>query len=112
MRPVVCRRADQHAVVVARKTLDLHQCLTSAVRARAEIRVLDGSPVKGGDDVLRARGLKMFRAPAKVHDLLWVARCEIRGAANMSRISRAAGIAAPQCIRDAAIVDRSGVTAL
>src|SRR5437762_10171545 len=54
----------------------------------------------------------MLCAPAKVHDLLRVARCEIRGAAHMSRISRAAGIAAPQRVRDTTIVDRAGVAAL
>ena len=112
MRPVVCRRTHQHAVVVARKTLYLHQCLTSAVRARAEIRMLDLSTVKCPDDVFGTRSLKMLTAPAKIDDLLRMARREVGGAADVTRIRGAAGVAAPKGVCDAAVVDCSSIAAL
>ena len=105
------RRADQHAVVVVGEALDLHQRLAAAVRARAEIRVLDSLAVERPDDVLGARGLEMLCPPAEVGDLLWMAGREVRGAAHMTGIRGTAGIAAPERVGDAAVVDSSRVAA-
>src|SRR5437763_14016739 len=51
----------------------------------------------------------MLPAPAEVRDLLGMARREVRGAADVSGIRRTAGVAAPERICDAAVVDRAGV---
>ena len=112
MRPVVRRRADEDAVVVLGEALDLHQRLAAAVRAGAEVRMLDRLAVEGADDVLRARGLQVLAAPAEVGDLLRMAGGEVGGAADVAGIGRAAGVAAAQSAADAAVVDRAGVAAL
>src|SRR5438128_2651434 len=67
---------------------------------------------KRPDEFLGARRLEMLREPAVIGDLLRMAWCEVCRAADMARIRRAASVAAPECVCDAAVVNRSSVAAL
>ena len=79
-------RADNDAVIVLGKALELHQRLAAAVRARAEIRVLDALAGECSDNFLRTHGLQMLPTPTEIDDLLWVPRCEICVTADMAGI--------------------------
>src|SRR5205085_10397504 len=103
MRPVMGRGADQHSIVVLGKTLDLHPCRASAVRAGAEVGMGNPPAIERANEILRARRLQVLGAPAEVGDLLGMAGREVGGPAGMSGVRRAAGIAASQRVGDAAV---------
>src|SRR5579871_6544661 len=114
MRPVICWGAGDDAVVVGGETLRFHQRLASAIGARAEVRPARRATVERLCDRFPFFGCFVNRAISEVGNLLRMPQCptRIRTAGAMASIGRSACVAVLDGVREAAIVDHTGKSAV
>src|SRR5579871_1124515 len=110
MRPEICRRSGDDAVIVFGISLRLHQGLATAVGAACKISLLRIFSVKGMNDGFGLYGHLVDAAISEIDDLLLMSQRpgSIRGTPTMSGVGRCRGIAAPHCAHQRWICDGAG----